>query len=108
MKMVCRFILPDGTPTAVLEEKLAFAVFSAECAFGKSRVRIEASCYVSPKRPRCVVDISTPVGEYIAQVLTGALTKEVGEEGFAVQRIERGDLPAPSAARQAGTGRVRS
>ena len=97
MKMVCRFILPDGTPTELLEEKLAFAVFSAECAFGKSRVRIEASCYVSPKRPRCVVDIGTPVGEYIAQVLTGALTKELGEEGFAVQRIERGE-----------TGRVRS
>ncbi len=91
MKMFCRFILPEGTARELLEEKLAFAVFSAECAFGKPKVRIEASCYVSPKRPRCVVDISTPVGEYIAQVLTGALSKELGEEGFAVQRIERGE-----------------
>ena len=88
-KQVCRFTFIDGTKRDWIESHLSWAIFNAECTFGKSKVRIEASYFVPDDKPECVIDVSTEVGEHIAQLLTGIMIRELGEEGFAVERITK-------------------
>ena len=86
---VCKFTFIDGPKRDWIEGHLSWAIFNAECTFGKSKVRIEASYFVPDNKPECVIDVSTEVGEHIAQLLTGIMIRELGEEGFAVERIIR-------------------
>ena len=87
-KQVCKFTFLDGTKRDWIESHLSWAIFNAECTFGKSKVRIEASYFIADDKPECVVDVSTKVGEHIAQLLTGIMIRELGEEGFAVERLQ--------------------
>ena len=95
MPVVCRFTFPEDAERDLLEKQLALAVISAECAFGLSRVRIAAAYWMSSNgadgcrgdAPEIVVDISTDVGEHIAQVFTGLVTRELGQDGFDVERV---------------------
>ena len=80
----------------IIETQLAFAVIAAECAFGQSRVRICAAYCVSPtskkaekKKPQIAIDVSTDVGEHIAQVFTGLMIRQLGEDKFTVVRVTR-------------------
>jgi len=87
MGTVCRFKFPKGVDEDAIEAQLALAIIAAECFFGKPKVRINAA-YLFPKRSReLVIDVSTDVGEHIAQVFTGLLTRQLGEERFTVNRV---------------------
>jgi hypothetical protein len=88
MKTVCRFTFTEETKRELIEAAIASAIFSAECFFGKPRVRLSAGYYMSLDKPECVVDVSTEVGEYIAQVFTGIVLNTLGEDKFQVRRIE--------------------
>jgi len=95
MPVVCRFAFPEGTKKDLLEKQIALAVISAECAFGLSRVRIAAAYWLSLNGaggrrgagPEVTIDVSTDVGEHIAQVFTGLVTRELGQDGFDVRRV---------------------
>ena len=100
MKTVCRFTFTKETKGELIEAAIASAIFSAECFFGKPRVRLSAAYYVSPEKPECVIDVSTDVGEHIAQVFTGMMINTLGEDKFQVRRIEgpvevKGDSSVP-------------
>jgi hypothetical protein len=88
MKAVCRFTFENDTARELIEAAIASAIFNAECTFGKPRVRISASYYMAEDKPQCVIDVSTEVGEHIAQVFTGIMINTLGEEKFQVRRIE--------------------
>jgi len=88
-KLVCRFTFMDGTKREWIESHLSWVIFNAECTFGKSKVRIEASYFIPDDKPECVIDVSTEVGEHIAKLFTGIMIREFGEEGFAVERITK-------------------
>ena len=88
MKTVCRFTFPEGTNTDFIEVAIASAIFNAECFFGKPKVRLSAAYFMAPHKPECVIDVSTDVGEHIAQVFTGIMLNILGEEKFRVRRIE--------------------
>jgi hypothetical protein len=101
MKTVCRFKFPEGVDKGLVEAKLALAIIAAEYEFGQPKVRISAAYWIRPEGAvknggkehlRAVVDVSTEVGERIATVLTGLLIDQLGEEGFAVDRIDREDV----------------
>ena len=82
-----RFRFPDGVARDAIEAQLALAIVAAECFFGKPKVRISAA-YLFPKRSReLVIDVGTEVGEHIAQVFAGLLTRQVGEDRFTVDRV---------------------
>ena len=46
MRKVCCFVLPRGTPSEVIEESVATAIFSAECILGEPRVRLSAAYWL--------------------------------------------------------------
>ncbi len=99
MPVVCRFTFPEDAEKDLLEKQLALAVISAECAFGLSRVRIATAYWMSSSGeggrcgdgPEIVIDVSADVGEHIAQVFTGLVTRELGQDGFDVERVRGAD-----------------
>ncbi|MCL0035829.1 hypothetical protein M1N82_00340 [Dehalococcoidia bacterium] len=88
MSAVCRFTFPDATDRFRIEAAIASAIFNAECCFGKPRVRLSAGYYMAEDKPQCIIDVSTEVGEHIAQVFTGIMMNTLGEDEFQVRRIE--------------------
>jgi hypothetical protein len=111
MRSVCVFQLPDGTTRGFMEGHLATAVFSAECIFGRPRVRLSARYWLDRPGSVLIVDVADSVGEHIAQVLVGCFTRDFGEAGFSVTRRGtsarrrarvRSGSPGVSVARQAG------
>ncbi len=89
MQTVCRFKFPGELDRETIEEQLALAIVSAECTFGQPRVRISAAYCVSREKPQVVIDISTEVGEHIAQIFTGLMIRQLGEDRFTVDRVEK-------------------
>lgn len=87
MPAVCKFKFPNGLDGEAIEAQLALAIISAECAFGQPRVRISAGYLISKEKLEVAIDVSTDVGEHIAQVFTGLMTRQLGEEGFTVERV---------------------
>jgi hypothetical protein len=96
MPIVCRFEFPEGLDREIIEAHLALAVITAECTFGQPKVRLSAAYCVSPagktsgskKKPQVAIDVSTEVGEHIAQVFTGLMIRQLGEGEFTVDRLE--------------------
>jgi hypothetical protein len=97
MPAVCRFAFPHGVGREVVEAQLALAIIAAECTFGQPKVRINAAYCVSPaskaaqgnRKLQAVIDISTEVGEHIAQVFTGLMIRQLGEDNFVVERVTK-------------------
>lgn len=89
MAAVCKFSFPYGPNKVDLESQLALAIISAESAYGSARVRINASYYLSKEKPEVVIDVSSDVGEHIAQVFTGLMIRNLGENNFRVRRLEK-------------------
>lgn len=97
MPVTCRFGLPKELDCESVEAQLALAIISAECVFGQARVRISAGYCMSTadgtsngeKGLQVAIDISTEVGEHIAQVFTGLMIRQLGEDRFTVERIDR-------------------
>ncbi len=87
MPTVCRFKFHEGLGREFMETQLALAVIAAECAFGQPRVRISAAYCVSKEKHQVVIDVSTEVGEHIAQVFTGLMIRQLGEDKFTVDRV---------------------
>ena len=95
MPAVCRFEFPKGFDRRIIEAQLALAIITAESTFGQPKVRISAACCVSPvsvtageqEKPQVAIDVSTDVGEHIAQVFTGLMIRQLGEDGFTVDRL---------------------
>ena len=100
MRKVCRFTFKGGTTRDAVESQLTLAIVVAECMFGHARVRPDAAYLMSEDGKQLAIDASNEVGEYIAQLFTGLLIREVGENRFTVERIKRGDEVAQGA--QAG------
>ena len=85
MGEVCRFKFDTHVSKQMIEEQIALAIITAECTFGKPKVRIHAG-YISSDA-EAAIDVSGEVGEHIAQVFTGLMSRQVGEENFRVERI---------------------
>ena len=87
MSKICRFKFPESIDCEFIETQLAQAIISAECIYGQPKVRISASYIFSREKYQLAIDVSTEVGDHIAQVFTGLLTRYLGEERFTVDRI---------------------
>ena len=86
MRTVCKFKFPDGTDRETIESQIAMAITAAECTYGHPKVRISASYLISADKPEIAIDVSTEVGEHIAQTFTGLMIRQLGEDNFNVER----------------------
>ena len=87
MNGICRFRFSDEIEREAIETQLAQAVVGAECVFGQSRVRIGAAYVMADDGKQLAIDVSNEVGEHIAQLITGLITRQFGEDAFSVERI---------------------
>jgi hypothetical protein len=94
MSSVCSFKFTKGIDRESIEKQLALAIVSTECTFGQPKVRINASYYILPKdkigsikdEVKVVIDVSNGIGEHIAQLFTGLIIRQFGENGFIVNK----------------------
>jgi hypothetical protein len=82
-----RYTFTKGTSLAEVEDSLFLAVFSAEGLHGRAQVRLDAAYFLDEKRRACVVAAASAVGKTIAQIFTGLLGREFGEDAFTVERV---------------------
>lgn len=85
MREVCRFTFKTLMTKDAIDEQMAIAILTAECSFGQAKVRLNAA-YVASNN-KAVIEVSSPVGEHIAEVFTGLMTKKYGENSFLVERM---------------------
>jgi len=86
MQTVCRFEFKKEMDREEVEVRVALAILAAERVFGKPKVRISAGYLISEDGSQAVVDVSTQVGEFVAEIFTGMLIKRLGDTGFVVDR----------------------
>ncbi len=87
MGAICRFEFDESVKKKDIEEQIALAIITAECTFGKPKVRLHAAYCAADNK--AVIDVSSKVGEHIAEVFTGLMSIEVGEENFKVERMRK-------------------
>lgn len=85
---VYRYEFSEEVAGGVVESQLALSVVVAECIYGRARVRLEASYFMSEDNRKLVLAGSQEVGRYVAHLLTGLLIREIGEDQFAVEQVE--------------------
>ena len=89
---VCWFTFPEGPDRDQLEASLARAIADAEHVFGQAKVMICAAYYFSEDGRQVLIDVSTDVGELVAQIFTGLVTNQIGESAFTVVRETLGTI----------------
>lgn len=82
---ICKFIFNKGIDANLIKAQIAIAVIAAESTLGQEKVRLYAA-YDSFGRT-VIIDVSSDVGEHIAQVFTGLMRRQVGEDKFKVERL---------------------
>jgi hypothetical protein len=86
MSQRVRFAFEQQGGRDAIESDIALALFTAECVYGRPRVRMEAAYLVDDDGAHCVVDVRGEAGEAAARVFTGLTAARVGEESFSVKR----------------------
>lgn len=88
----CKFVFAADISPRFVEDGITCAIFLAEHAFGKARVRIDAAYNVAADPPRCLIDASTEVGRYIAEQLADTFIKLKGERSFEIFKMDEWKL----------------
>jgi len=89
MTDVCKFKFHEKISKKTIEKEIARAIETAEYTFGQAKVRLHAAYLAT--NSKVVVDASSDVGEYIAQIFIGLMTRKLGEDKFTVERIRKKD-----------------
>lgn len=95
---VYRYTFDKNTSLAEVRDSLLLAMFSAEGLHGRARVRLDAIFEIDEKKGTCEVDATTPVGQSIVEIFTGLLTREFGDDAFAVERVDYESANPPAQA----------
>jgi hypothetical protein len=93
---VYRYTFDPKTSLAEVWNSLFLSAFAAECIHGRAQVRLDAAFCLDEKKRACVVDAATPVGRTIAQIFTGLLSREFGEDAFTVERVTEPPAESPA------------
>jgi hypothetical protein len=85
--VVYRFTLAKGGSRKELEALLLLAVRETELVFGRAQRKLETDYRLSRSKAACTIEGGSECGEYLAKLLSGFLIKQVGEDGFRVERL---------------------
>jgi hypothetical protein len=91
MAEICKFSFKRPLSKEAIEERIALAIVTAECVFGQAKVRLHAG--YTATADKAVIDVSSAVGEHIAQVFTGLMIRQLGEESFTIERLTAKEKP---------------
>ena len=82
-----RYEFPPGVPIDEVEDTLMLSALAVECLHGRTQLRLDGAFRLDKEDRSCVVDARSHVGRSIAQIFTGFLTREFGEDGFTVKKL---------------------
>jgi hypothetical protein len=85
---IYRYKFNDRIPVTEVRYSILLAALAAEGVHGQAQVLLDAGYFIDEKTHACVVDATTPVGRTISQIFTRFLTREFGEDGFSVERVD--------------------
>ena len=88
----CKFVFTEDVSKEFVEDSITCAIFLAEYAFGKATVRLDAAYAVADDPPRCLIDVSSEVGRYIAEELADTMMKLKGERSFEIFKVDEWKL----------------
>jgi hypothetical protein len=95
MSALCTFKFARRARRELIAAGIVSAIFNAECFFGKPKVRVSGvSYYLSDRGRHLMIDVSSEVGEHVAQIFTGIMINTLGEDKFQVKRVEGEPAPA--------------
>ena len=89
-KVVYRFTFAKHVEQEDVQAAIVLALFAVESLHGRARIRLDAAHLFDPSQMACVVDASNEVGVDLSRLFTGFLLREIGDDGFKVERIEKG------------------
>jgi hypothetical protein len=89
MSEICKFTFPRRLNSESIEAQLALAIRATESVYGQPRVRMGTGYLFSEDHSELAIDVSTEVGEHVAQVFTGLLAWQLGEDEFTVERVSK-------------------
>ncbi len=84
---IYRYHFGSVDSVSTIEELLLLAILAVECLHGASVVRLEAAYYLDEEKRSCVLEAGSDAGRDIARIFTGFLTRELGEDGFRVEKV---------------------
>jgi hypothetical protein len=73
----------------VLKALALLAIKETELVFGREKRKLETNCHLSPRRAVCTIEGGTECGEHLANLLSGFLIQQVGDNEFRVDRLTR-------------------
>ena len=91
MAEICKFSFKQPLSKEAIEKRITLAIVTAECVFGQAKVRLHAGYTAADDK--AVIDVSSAVGEHIAQVFTGLMIRQLGEESFTIERLLTKEKP---------------
>src|SRR5690606_8426957 len=90
MLMVCtgyRYVFTEDVNMLEVEATLVLSLWSVEALYGEARVRLDAAHALDAAQRMLAVDAGTPVGHALCRLLAGYLQRDVGQDGFRVERL---------------------
>ena len=82
-------ITAQGFDPDLLKALVQMAAKETDLVFSRARRKLETDFRLWAEKPICAVEGGTECGEHLAKLLSGFLIKQVGEEGFRVDRWTR-------------------
>ncbi|TWT30135.1 hypothetical protein [Blastopirellula retiformator] len=88
-KIVYRFTFARSVEQEDVQAAIVLALFGVESLHGRARIRLDAAHHFDFAHRACVIDASNEVGVDLSRLFTGFLLREIGDDGFQVERIEK-------------------
>jgi hypothetical protein len=86
--LIYRFtITKQGVVPDLLKALVLMAIRETDLVFSPARRKLETDVRLSAEKPICAIEGGNECGEHLAKLLSGFLMKQVGEDGFVVQRL---------------------
>ena len=84
---IYRYRFAEQIPMRDAQDSMVLAVIAAESLHGRSQVRLDTAFQFNEQKRHCDISAGTDVGRQVAQIFTGFLAQEFGEEAFRVERL---------------------
>jgi len=83
---VYRYEFGKGVPMDDVEDTLMLSALAVECLHGRTQLRLDAAFRLDKEHNLCRVDARSAVGQSIARIFTGFLSREFGEHAFTIRK----------------------
>jgi len=84
-------ITTPGFDPDLVKALVIMAVKETDLIFGPARRKLETEYRLFRSEPACAIAGGTECGEHLARLFSGFLIKQLGEDGFVVERLDRSE-----------------